>query len=207
MARKSRSKVEALPGPVKRAVDELLASGRHTLDDILAHLKRLAGDGAVPEDELPSRTGLGRYAQKFEAVAKRMRMAQEVARTWQTDILKDPESDLGQALITMIETAAFEAAAQADGDTDVDKLELFGRIAKHLAQAKGAGTNRILALMKKAEEQQKKAVEAERRASAERAAVVGVEMGLSAERVAELQARVAGLRAPTGSHSSSRPNA
>jgi len=192
-----RGKVEALPGPVKKAVDELLATGRHTLDDICTHLRRLSETGEVLAEDIPSRSGLGRYAQKFEKVAGRMRMAQEVTATWKADLFKDPESDIGQVLLSMIETAVFEAGAGCDGDTDVEKLELLGRTAKHLAQAKSVGTKRILALMAKAEADKKKAVETERAACTERAAEAGREAGLSAERIRELQTRVAGLRPGT----------
>ena len=192
--RRSRSKVTALPGPVKAEVDRLLATGLVTLDQIIQHLRALADTGAVLPDDVPSRSGLGRYAQTFEKVAARMRMAQEVAERWKTDLFADPESDLGQALLSLLETAVFEAAAETDGATDVDKLELLGRTAKHIAQAKTTGTKRILTLKAEAEREKRRAVEEERQACAARAGEAAREAGLSAARIAELQARVAGLR-------------
>ena len=73
MARKSS--VQRLDVRLRSAVDELLRDGRHTLDDILAHLATING-GAAPV----SRSALGRYAQRAEEQMRRYREAQEVAR-------------------------------------------------------------------------------------------------------------------------------
>ena len=64
MARKSS--VQKLDTRLRSAVDELLRHGRHTLDDILAHLATING-GAAPV----SRSALGRYAQRAEEQMRR----------------------------------------------------------------------------------------------------------------------------------------
>ncbi len=191
---RDRSKVAALPGPVKAEVDRLLQTGRFTLDDIIAHLQGMAETGAMPPEALPSRSGMGRYAQKFERVAGRMRMAQEIAQTWQKDLLKDPESDVSHAILNLLEMATFQAMAAA-GETEdgpaPDDLELLGRAVKHLEQSKAISHKRILELTAAAEAAQKRAVEEERKACVE---IVGRETGLSAARIRELQIKVGGLR-------------
>ena len=93
-----KSKVEALPGPVKREVDELLKTGRFTLDDIIAHLRKLADEHQVPAEELPSRSALGRYAQNFERTAARMREAKQLAEVWVGKLGHEPESKIGRLI-------------------------------------------------------------------------------------------------------------
>ena len=183
--RRSHNKVTALPGPVKAEVDQLLATGRHTLDEIVQHLRGLADSGEVPAAELPSRSGIGRYAQRFEKVAARMRMAREVADTWQRDILANPDSDVSHAILGMLEAATFQALAAAGEDEDgpaPDSLELLGRTAKHLEQAKTISAKRILTLR----------AEAAREAAA-RATDAAKELGLSADAADLIKKRILGL--------------
>lgn len=103
-----RSKVEALPAPVKAAVDELLKTGRFTLDDIIRHIRQLGDAHQVPAAALPSRSAVGRYAKRFEATAARLREAREVAKTWVEKLGEDPEGNVGRLLMEMLRTVAFQ---------------------------------------------------------------------------------------------------
>jgi len=108
-----RSKVTALPAPLKATVDRLLSSGRHTLDEINEHLKKLADAEGVPAEDLPSRSSLGRYATNFDKVAGKMREAREVAAGILDKFGAEPEGDVSRLLMELLKTVTFQALGEA----------------------------------------------------------------------------------------------
>lgn len=73
------SKVSALPQEVREAVHRAILAGR-TYEEIVEHLRGLADQGEIAPEEVPSRSGLGRYGKEFLARMERLRIVQEQAR-------------------------------------------------------------------------------------------------------------------------------
>jgi hypothetical protein len=192
-----KSKVSALPAPVLEEVDRLLGSGRYTLDQICAHLRALSTQGDIAPEALPSRSALGRHAKNYAEVARQMRQTQEVAAAWRRDLLANPEGDVGQLLIQMLETQTFgamvqmaEAAGQSDEAPAADELELLSRVVKNAAQADTLNAKRFLTL--RAEAKREAAEEFKRRLD-ELAAQAGPGNGIDLRTLEEAQ-RMLGFR-------------
>jgi|GEM_PF-189008 len=184
-----KSKVEALPGPVKREVDELLKTGRFTLDDIIAHLRKLADEHQVPAEELPSRSALGRYAQNFERTAARMREAKQLAEVWVGKLGHEPESKIGRLITEMLRTVAFQQlAAMGDDTAAVESMDimLIAKAIKDLESAEKISIDREIKIREQVAKEAAKVVDEAAR-----------EGGLSAERAGELRRKVLGLATPS----------
>lgn len=93
-----KSTVKRLPPDIRDAVHRLLDSGR-TLDEIRAHLEGLGAD--------VSRSALGRYAQKYEEVAAKLREAREITTAFAKQ-LEDIPSDMGRVLTEMLQNITFK---------------------------------------------------------------------------------------------------
>jgi len=184
-----RSKVEALPGPVKAAVDGLLKTGRFTLDDIVAHIRKLAQEHEVPAEELPSRSALGRYAQSFERTASRMREAKQLAEVWVGKLGHEPESKVGRLITEMLRTVAFQQLAEmGDEGAVVESMDimLIAKAIKDLESAEKISADREIKIREQVAKQAAKVVDEAAR-----------EGGLSADRAAELRRKVLGLATPS----------
>lgn len=146
-----RAKIEALPVPVKAAVDELLKTGRFTLDQIIAHLRKLGSEHQVPEAALPSRSAIGRYAQRFEKTAAKLREAREIASTWVQKLGDDPEGSVSRLLQEMLKTVAFQQLAQmneAEEPPEASEIMLLARSIKDLESAASQSMQRELRIRK-----------------------------------------------------------
>ena len=137
-----KSTIDQLPDALREALDALIRDGRHTLDDILAHLAQL-NDGAAPV----SRSALGRYAQRAEAQMQRYREAQEVAKVWVQKFEADPQGDVARLLPEMLRSVAFQTLGSMsddeDGATPKDVMMLAAAM-KDLASADKLTAERIL---------------------------------------------------------------
>lgn len=185
---RKRSKIEALPGPIKKAVDELLKTGRFSLDDILVHLRQLGAQHQVPSGEMPSRSSLGRYAQNFERTAARMREARELAGVWVEKMGHEPESGVGRLLMEMLRTVAFQQlAAMGDSEAAVESMDimLLAKAIRDLESAQKTSAEREIKIRQEVAKDAAKVVDEATR-----------EGGLSAERADELRRKVLGLAGP-----------
>lgn len=102
--RKVRSSIDRLDSGIKSRIDALLKDGRLTLDEILDQI-----NAAFPAAEIPSRSALGRYSQRFEDVGRRMRESREVARVWAERLGQEPQGDIGKLVMELLRTMAFDA--------------------------------------------------------------------------------------------------
>lgn len=128
-----KSTVRQLPPTLRAEVDRLLAAGRYSLDEILAHLRQL-GAGA------PSRSALGRYAQDFEKVAARLRQSREMTRALVQELGPESvESGQGRLLVESMRTLVFEIMnarlAAEDGKYDAKEIASLAKSARDLSQA------------------------------------------------------------------------
>jgi hypothetical protein len=180
-----RSKIEALPGPIKQAVDELQKTGRYKLDDVLAHLRKLGAEHQVPAEALPGRSALGEYAQNFERTAARMREAKQLAEVWVGRLGQEPESKVGRLITEMLRTVAFQQlAAMGDDAAAVGSMDIMmiARAIKDLESAEKISADREIKIREQVAKEAAKVVDE-----------AAKEGGLSADRAAELRRKVLGL--------------
>ena len=78
MANRKHSKV-AKKTEIRKIVDNLLLDGV-TIEKIVSHLKGLAGQGVIKEEDVPSKSSVGRYSKGFLAKLERMDIAREQSK-------------------------------------------------------------------------------------------------------------------------------
>ncbi len=108
------SRVQQLPVAIKKRLDELLVGGVPQ-KDILRQLEPLLIDAG---EQPLSAAGLNRYATRMESLGRRIRESREVAEVWTAKFGEAPAGELGQHIINMLRTMAFEFTLSADGQTD-----------------------------------------------------------------------------------------
>lgn len=161
MARKSS--IRQLDPRLREAIDGLVRDGRHTLDDILAHLAQLNG-GEAPV----SRSALGRYAQRAEEQMRRYREAREVAKVWVAKFESEPDGDVARLLPEMLRSVAFQtlgSMSERKEAADAEEVMLLAKAMKDLASADKLTAERILKIRE--EVAKKAAVEAVKTAKAQ----------------------------------------
>lgn len=138
MARKSS--ITGLPPEVRAELDQRLAEGRFTLNSLIDFLEE--------QGHVISRSALGRYSQKFDQVASKLRESREVAAAFAKELGAVPNDEMGQMLIEMVHTLAFKASlGQSDkSDKDVKAMDvmLLAKAVKDLAGSKQISTKMAL---------------------------------------------------------------
>lgn len=135
MARRTKSSVDRLQPAAKKRLQKLIADGRHTLDEMLDTLRR-----EFPSAAAPSRSALGRYAQRHEDMAGHLRQSRELAAIWTRELGEQPEGDVAKLVMEFLRTAALDASmdmmqgrvemdpkALAALTLSIQRLELAGR--------------------------------------------------------------------------------
>ncbi|WP_233007166.1 DUF3486 family protein [Rheinheimera faecalis] len=105
-----KSKVNLLPQVIRDQLHVLIRSGDMHQTDIREAINQMIEEAGLPEDAKLSRTGLNRYAQKFEGVGERIRQSREVAEVWISKLGQAPTSDVGKLLQEFVRTMAFETS-------------------------------------------------------------------------------------------------
>lgn len=175
MGLRSRSSVKRLPDELRKAVDALLAEGKYSLDEVLAHVRSLGAN--------VSRSALGRYSQSYEDVAKDIRLTREMATAIGKD-LATTDGDAGRLVIESLQALLLRARTQlSEGDTlDAQELGALARAAKDLQSALRANVETELRIRQTV---LRDAAEAATKAAAAR--------GLTADTVADIKASILGV--------------
>jgi len=105
-----KSKVNLLPQVIRDQLHAFIRSGDMHQTDIREAINQMIEEAGLPEDAKLSRTGLNRYAQKFEGVGERIRQSREVAEVWISKLGQAPTSDVGKLLQEFVRTMAFETS-------------------------------------------------------------------------------------------------
>ncbi len=177
----ARSKVKAMDPALRAELDRLLREDRFSLDEVLTHLRQLAKDPA----DLPSRSGVGRYAQQFKAISERVRRSQQIADRLVAECGPQIADGKGfQVLVQGFQSLAFDLLANIpEGETlDPENLSFLARAISSVASARK--TDADLALRLRQDTAKTAAVAAER---------VGKARGISAETVNEIMHAVLGV--------------
>jgi hypothetical protein len=176
-----RSKVRALDPELKAELDRLLREDSFTLDEVLTHLRRLAKDPA----ELPSRSAVGRYAQKFQAITERVRRSQEIADRLVAECGPQIADGKGlQVLVQGFQSLAFDLLANIGEDETLDpeNLSFLARAISDVARAQKTDADRALRIRQETA-----------KSAAAKAAEVAKARGISAETVDQIRKAVLGV--------------
>lgn len=158
-----RSSVERLPKALRDLVGDLRRDGR-TIDEILAKLRELGADAA-----LPSRSALGRHVKNLDQIAAEVRRSREVASALVARFGEEPESKVARANIELMHTVVMKGlSAAADGglvSLDPQEAMFMATALQKLAQAEKQDAERTLRLRR---EVAKEAAEAAKGAARQR---------------------------------------
>ena len=113
------SSIETLPDDIKNCLDKMLRKKGTTQSDILEQVNSLLDEAGV---EKPiSKSALNRYSTRMETIGAKMRESQDVADMWVSRLGDKPTGEVGQLLIQMVRSLAFETTMTAmEGDEVVD---------------------------------------------------------------------------------------
>lgn len=173
---------------LKKAADEAIRRGC-TVDQLLEVLNELIPVGAEPI----SRSGAGRYFKGATESMADYREAQEIRKMWIDEFGKNPDGDIGELLVQLLQTAAYgqlrffgDQPADLSGKDGVSPrhVALLAGALKDMASAKKIDADRILKI--RLETASKAAAEVEKVAKAG---------GMTADTVAKLRAAVLGTAA------------
>lgn len=138
-----QSRIRQLPREIRELIDQLLRDGvpqneiRRRLEPLLAER------GEAPL----SAGGLNRYATRMEAVGQRLREAREVAAAWSARHGDRPETELGQTMVQIVQTLAFEvshklASEETTTEDLLGSLNTLALLAQRLERAAEIGQRR-----------------------------------------------------------------
>lgn len=174
-----KSTVRRLPPEIFAAVEEMVASGRATIDEIVTHIKGMGGD--------VSRSAVGRFKQRHETQLARYREAQEVAGVWSSKFAENPESDVGLLLQQMLSTIAFQSLVDVE-TLDPKDVMFLGKALKDLAGAQKLS----LEMVQKALARRQAQLEAQAKAAAAEMETTAKSAGLSDDTVEKMRAILMG---------------
>jgi len=139
-----KSSIDRLSDDVKTHIEKRLAERRLTLDELIAELREAFPDEAA-ENNLPSRSAVGRYGQKLERRLAAIRASTEAAKIIQANAGDDKDAR-SEALTALIQTELFEAILdmQEANSEEMDSAERVGVLstaAKNIATLTRSSVN------------------------------------------------------------------
>lgn len=179
-----RSSVRRLPDELRSEVDRLLTDGRYTLDQIVAHVRKLGAD--------VSRSALGRYSQQIDQVVEDMRLTREMAQAVGRELTDLVDDDATQLLVGSLQALLLKARMQVSSGTEIAPKDVadLARAAKDLQTALRSRAH-LHAVVRK-----EMAVEVAKQTAlaAKNIDRMAQENGLSAALAAQLRREVLGVR-------------
>ena len=151
-----KSSIDRLTPAMKRHIDKRFREGRMTLNELIADLQQ-----QFPEEQIPSRSALGRKRQGYDEMAQSMREIDAAASALVSE-LGDGWQDksgalLAQAVTTLAANAAFGQLEK--GNASVDDVLKLARAAKSTQEARTLSLKERQALKREALEQAAAAAE------------------------------------------------
>jgi len=176
------SRIDKLDADIKLLLDKLLRDKQYTQVEIR---ERVNAQLTTRGDEPLSAAGLSRYATRMESFGARIREAREVSEAWIATLGSEPSGEVGQLLIEMVRTLAFDLTLKlANGSEDVEP-KFIKEIAIGLERLEKAASESV-----RREQQIRQVVAQEAAAKVEEVARKG---GLSAETIQTLRKEMLGI--------------
>ncbi|MEX2475054.1 DUF3486 family protein [Marinobacter sp.] len=180
-----KSSIRRLPEKVRNFLEGELASGQHTLDELIDLLRE---QFPAHEDDLPSRSAVHRYGQQLERRLAAIRASTEAAKIIRAQA-GDREDARSEALTAMIQSELFESIMDMQEAPDMDPQK---RVAMLSSAAKNIATlTRSSVSLKKYQEEAVAARLAEQEKNLEEVAQA---QGMDADQVTFWREKVLGIR-------------
>lgn len=134
-----KSSIARLPSEVRAEIDRMIRDGSMTIDEMVEEIRSLG-----PEAETVSRSSVGRYKKRMDEVGKRMREAREVSRVWVQELGSEPESDMAQLLVQLLNTVAMNVAIgeMESDETTAKDLHYIASAVKNMETARKTWVDR-----------------------------------------------------------------
>jgi hypothetical protein len=187
--------VDRLPQPIREEIGRLRMAGV-TLDQVLAHLRTL-----LPEDSTPSRSALGRYALKMDALGEKMRRSRAMAEGLAAALGEKPGSQAATLNIELLHSTVMDLfAADADAGDDVDKqgqaalagnpegVMMLSKAVESLTRAAKTNNDYVVAA-------ERRATDLATKAAAAKVDVVAKRRGIAADTVDAIKREIFGVAA------------
>lgn len=185
------SKIEQLPDEVKAFLNAMLRDRQYSQQEILDEVNRQIDELGLPDSEKLSRSGLNRYATRMEAIGKKMRETNAVADAWVQRLGDKPQGQVGNLLIQMTRSMAFDLALAAqdqtneDGEEEPVSLGMLKDLSLTIQRLEKASMDSL-----KREKEIRKAFAEEAANTAEKAAKAA---GLTAQAIATIKNEILGI--------------
>lgn len=113
--RRRPSTIDLLPRDVRDALNEAIAEGRMSVDDLVALLRDKGADAI-------SRSAVGRYKVREERQMAALRKMQQSAEVWTKEAAKDPNGSVARLLSEMTKSVIFNRLMSMT-DKEVEKAD------------------------------------------------------------------------------------
>ncbi|MFN3881922.1 MAG: DUF3486 family protein [Nitrincola lacisaponensis] len=186
VTRGRRSKIDLLPVPVRKELDEMLRNGKWTQAEILDAINEVIEEHGLPEEQKLSRSGLNRYATEMEQIGKDLRELREQTSALVADLGEAPQGETTKLILEIARTQLFKA--MRDQMLNPEESVDIGMLKDAMLAAQRLESTAMNAHKREKEIRQAFAEEA-----AAAAETVGKAQGLTAESVAQIKQQILGI--------------
>jgi hypothetical protein len=183
-----RSSVERLPEGARKQLEQWLVEfngGQCSLDEVMSRLESMLKFNGATAAPVPSRSAVHRHAQKFEALAERMRRSQAFADAFAREVGPQVADGKGlQVLLQAFQSLAFDMIGSMEDEQalDPENLMMFAKSLQAAASAQKTDADRALRIQ-----------EQTRKEAAAAATREGKAAGLSADQVKKIERAILGV--------------
>ena len=185
------SRIDKLPASIREVIGQLRRTGA-TIDDILDNLRAM-----LPADEMPSRSGVGRYVHQYEAIAEEMRRQGAIAEILVERYGNAADGRTARLNIALAQGLLTKLMFTEDGRTatlNPEEAMFVARSIQSLVSASKSDADREMKLRQDQEKRTRAEAVQKVDTFVEEASKAG-ERGLSAERINQLRRELAGTSA------------
>lgn len=186
VTRGRRSKIDLLPQPIRKALDEMLRDGKWTQADILDAINEVIEENGLPDDQKLSRSGLNRYATEMAEIGRDLRELREQTSALVADLGDAPQGETTKLILEIGRSQLFKAMRNQmlNPEEEVD----IGMIKDAMLAAQ-----RLEQTAMNAHKREKDIRQAFAQEAAEAAETVARQQGLTADSVAQIKAQILGI--------------
>ncbi len=129
---RQQSSIDRLPAAVREELNELLRDPAVTQKEAVERINAILAELEHPATL--SRSAVNRYAQRMEAVGRRMRESREVAEALIGRLGPQPQGQIGNLVNEILRSISFELSLKmTDGELDEENAPAVARMLKDLA--------------------------------------------------------------------------
>lgn len=177
------STIQTLPDDIKSRLDDMLRDSGTTQQDIVDEVNAMLDEAGV--EKQVSKSALNRYSTRMETMGAKIRESREVAEMWVAKLGSKPTGEVGQVLIEMLRSMAFDATLHAGQDEDPVSPQFIKELALGIMRLEKAAET-----SSKRESEIRKAFAKE---AADKTAETLASSGMSANTIIEIKRQILGV--------------